>query len=81
MTDSWGTIVVDVQKIMEQTQLYPESFEIKGSHQLKILTLNSFLNVRGVFTSDNLYQKHNLPSEMSFKAPAGSNRDEWESQF
>jgi len=40
---------------MEETYLYPESFEIKGSHSLKIVTLNSSINVRGVFTSDNLY--------------------------
>ena len=55
MTNSWGTVIVDVQKVMEESKLYPESFEIKGSHQLKIVTLNSSLSVRGVFTSDNLY--------------------------
>lgn len=43
--------------------------------------MNSSLSVWGVFTSDNLYQKHNLPGEMTFKAPAGSNWDEWENQF
>ena len=32
MTNSWGTIIIDVYKVMEETRLYPESFEIKGSH-------------------------------------------------
>ena len=80
MNNNWGTVIIDMEKVMLESKLYPDVYEIKGSHSLKIITLNSTLNVRGVFTSDNLYQKHNLPGEMSYKAPAGTtNRDEWES--
>ena len=81
LNNAWTIICVDIEKVMESSSLYPETFEIKGSHILKSFTLNSTLNVRGVFTSDNLYQWHNLPSEIAFKAPAGSNRGEWEAQF
>lgn len=77
----WTILCLDMIKILESSGLYPPTFELKESHTLKAYSLNSTLNVRGIFTSDNLYQWHNLPSEMTFKAPSGVNRDEWESQF
>jgi WD40 repeat protein len=37
--------------------------------------------VRGLFTSDNFYTWNKLPQDFQFKAPAGSDRKEFEKQF
>ena len=61
--------------------LYPENYDYTDSHALKSAQFCSTMNVRGFFTSDNLYTWQNLPSDMTYKMPAGQNQRDWEDQF
>lgn len=74
----WTILCLDVTQILEKSGLFPSSFDLAEVHVLKQWTLCSTMNVRGVYTSDNLYTWHTLPLEMRFKAPAGVNVQEWE---
>lgn len=55
LDEHWSVLCIDVLKTLELTENYPESFELKGCHQLKSFTLCSSMQARGIFTSDNLY--------------------------
>ena len=62
LSEKWTVVVLDLKSLFEN---------FIGSHisahVLKSLTVCSTLFVKGVYTSDNLYQSGNLPKEMSFK--------------
>ena len=81
LEEKWTVVCLDILKILEMTENFPEGFELEGSHTLKSFTVCSTMQCRGIFTSDNLYQWHNLPSDLSFKKPADMRRDEWEAGF
>lgn len=66
---------------MDLSELFPEDYVLDGSHKLKSFTFSSEMKVRGLFTSDNFYTWNKLPLDFQFKAPAGTNRKEFEKQF
>lgn len=66
---------------MELSELFPENYVLDGAHKLKSFTFCSELKVRALFTSDNFYPWNKLPLDFQFKAPAGSNKKEFEKQF
>ena len=81
LTKSWTILVIDVLRIMELSELFPEDYTLDGSHKLKSFTFSSEMKVRGLFTSDNFYPWNRLPLDFQFKAPAGVNKKEFEKQF
>ena len=81
LTRSWTILLVDVLRIMELSELFPEEYTLDGSHKLKSFTFSSEMKVRGLFTSDNFYPWNKLPLDFQFKAPAGANMKEFEKQF
>lgn len=81
LTYCWTILCVDVLRIMELSELFPEDYILDGAHKLKSFTFCSELKVRALFTSDNFYPWNKLPLDFQFKAPAGSNKKEFEKQF
>lgn len=58
---------IDVQALLEKSEIFPPSYKIEGCHQLKSMTLCANCLLRGVYTSDNDYEFSNLPMDMKFK--------------
>jgi WD40 repeat protein len=81
LTRSWTILVVDVLRIMQLSELFPEDYRLDGSHKLKSFTFSSEMRVRGLFSSDNFYTWNKLPLDFQFKPPAGANKKEFEKQF
>lgn len=81
LTKSWTILVVDVLRILDCTELFPEDYCLDGAHALKSFTFSSEIKVRGIFTSDNFYTWNKLPLDFQFKAPAGADKKEFEKQF
>jgi hypothetical protein len=81
LTRSWTILVIDVLRIMQLSELFPEDYVLDGSHKLKSFTFSSEIKVRGLFTSDNFYPWNKLPLDFQFKAPAGVNKRDFEKQF
>ena len=81
LTTSWTILVIDVLRIMDLSELFPEDYVLDGSHKLKSFTFSSEMKVRGLFTSDNFYTWNKLPLDFQFKAPAGANKKDFEKQF
>lgn len=81
LTPSWTILCVDVLRIMDLSELFPEDYVLEGSHKLKSFTFSSELKARGLFTSDNFYTWNKLPLDFQFKAPAGANKKDFEKQF
>jgi len=75
----WNIVVLDLLKLFQKSQLFPQSYKLEGAHALKSITLCANCIVRGVFTSDNLYDYSTLPSDMQFKF--GYNVSRWEEFF
>ena len=69
-TGQWCVVCVDVESMLRQFELFPPEFEVHGSHVLKSIQICSTCNVRGIFTSDNLYSFSHMPTDMQFK-PTG----------
>lgn len=63
----WTVVVYDMYELLKHSRLLPASYLIEGSYQIKGLTLCANSNVRGVYTSDNLYDFVTLPPDMRFK--------------
>ena len=78
-SDRWTVLCLDVQEILKKSSLFPSQYKIEGSHSLKSAMLCANMHVRGVYTSDNVYEYFNLPSDMRFKFSFDINR--WEEFF
>ena len=50
-----------------KSSLFPSNYKIDGAHSLKSMNLCANIQVRGVYTSDNVYDYITLPSDMRFK--------------
>lgn len=59
--------------------MFPSNFSVEGSHSLKSLLLCANIQVRGVYTSENVYDYVTLPSDMRFKFAFDLNK--WEEHF
>jgi len=65
--DRWTVVVLDLYNLLQMSSLLPPSYAIAGSYSVKSCTLCANSLVRGVYTSDNLYDFVTLPPDMRFK--------------
>lgn len=59
--------MLDLYEILRVSNLLPPTYLIEGSYAIRSVTLCANSHVRGVFTSDNLYDHVTLPADMRFK--------------
>jgi hypothetical protein len=69
--DRWTVLCVDLQDTLQASPIFTKgavaSFE--KCHLVKSVQVCANLSIRGVYTSDNVYDWVTLPREMSFKQP------------
>lgn len=63
----WSIVVLDLYEILRQSELLPSTYLIEGSYQVRSITICANTHVRGVFTSDNMYDHVTLPADMRYK--------------
>ncbi len=63
----WTVMVFDIYQLLLLSGILPADYLVANSHEVKQITLTSCCSVRGIFTSDNLYDFVTLPTEMRFK--------------
>lgn len=63
----WTILVIDVIETLKKSQILPKTYMLEGSYQIRSLTVCANTHIRGVFTSDNLYDFVTLPADMRFK--------------
>ena len=63
----WTVVVLDIYEILKKSNILPPTYLIDGSYQVRSINLCANLHIRGVFTSDNLYDFVTLPADMRFK--------------
>ena len=63
----WTVAVFDIYNLLGSSGLLPPTYTIHGGYSIKSVTLCANCCVRGVYTSDNLYDFVTLPPEMRFK--------------
>ena len=54
-------------ELLKKSNILPSTYLIEGSYQIRSINLCANSHVRGVFTSDNLYDFVTLPADMRFK--------------
>lgn len=62
LSNKWSVVVLDVKSLLHKFV----GVHING-HMMKSVTICSTLFIKGIYSSDILYQSQNLPKEMSFK--------------
>jgi hypothetical protein len=68
--DRWSIVCLDLVELMSRSQMFPPTYSLEGAHNLRSMTLCANLQIRGVYTSDNLYDDFvSLPLDMRFKFP------------
>ena len=65
--NQWTIVVIDVIDILKKSNILPSTYLLEGSYQVRSMTVCANTHVRGVFTSDNLYDFVTLPADMRFK--------------
>jgi len=63
----WTVAVFDIYNLLSMSGLLPPTYTIHGGYSIKSVTMCANCMVRGVYTSDNLYDFVTLPPEMRFK--------------
>ena len=63
----WTVVVIDIYEILKQSRILPSTYLIEGSYQVRSITVCANTHLRGIFTSDNLYDFVTLPADMRFK--------------
>lgn len=70
-SNCWTIVVLDLYEILRKGSLefglLPTNYLIEGSYMIRSVTMCANTHVRGVFTSDNLYDPVTLPTDMRFK--------------
>jgi hypothetical protein len=66
-SEKWTVACLDITELLKRSQLFPSTFNVEGAHSLKSMTLCSNIQVRGVYTGDNVYDYVTLPSDMRYK--------------
>ena len=78
-TDLWKILCQDAYRLFEKNYMLPKSNQKrKHAMELRTITLCSNVFVRGVYTSDNLYNSDNLPRDMDFKRVKG---EKWSDKY
>lgn len=63
----WTIFVVDIIETLKRSSILPPNYLLDGSYQVRSVTVCANTHIRGVFTSDNLYDFVTLPADMRFK--------------
>lgn len=66
--------MLDLYSLLQKSGLLPGSYMIEGSYQVKSFMVCAASSVRGIYTSDNLYDFVTLPPDMRFKFAFEINR-------
>ncbi|CAD8163025.1 unnamed protein product [Paramecium octaurelia] len=71
--NKWTILILDVEYFLGNFGLLPSSLykSFKGIHSLKSFQICSSMNIRGIYTSDNLYDWDTMPKQMLFKLAKG----------
>ncbi len=67
----WTIACIDLQHHLENFDLLPKGIAKGLKYSIKSFEICSNLTIRGIYTSDNLYDWDSLPREMSFKMVKG----------
>lgn len=63
----WTIVVIDIIETLKRSNILPSTYLLDGSYQVRSITVCANTHVRGVFTSDNLYDFVTLPADMRYK--------------
>lgn len=63
----WTVVVIDIIETLKRSSILPSTYLLGGSYLVKSVTICANAHVRGVFTSDTLYDFVTLPADMRFK--------------
>lgn len=63
----WSVVVLDIYEILRQSKILPPTYLIDGSYQIRSINVCANTHLRGVFTSDNMYDFVTLPADMRYK--------------
>jgi len=63
----WTVVVFDIYELLKLSGLLPANYMIQGCYQVKSITVCACSVVRGIYTSENLYDFVTLPPDMRFK--------------
>lgn len=75
----WTVVVLDLYSLLKMSKLLPSTYLIEACYQIKQMTLCANSMIRGIYTSDNLYDFVTLPPDMRFKFSFEINR--WPDYF
>ena len=75
----WTVTVFDIYELLKVSGILPSNYQIEGGYQIRNITLCSCSVVRGIFTSENMYDFVTLPPDMRFKFSFEINK--WPEQF
>lgn len=78
--DRWTVVVFDLYEILSLSGVLPASYRIDNGYQIKSLILCANMHVRGVYTSDNLYDFVTMPNAMRFNLK-GIELSQWPEHF
>ena len=65
----WTVVVVDIIDALKRSNILPHTYLLDGSFSVRSVTVCANTHVRGIFTSDMLYDFVTLPADMRFKFP------------
>lgn len=76
----WTVACIDIEHHLENFGLFSKGVikNYSGIHTIRSIQVCSNLNVRGIYTSSNIYDWETLPKEMSFKMVKGGR---WEDNY
>lgn len=59
--------MIDVIETLKRSKILPSTYLLEGSYQVRSVNVCANTHIRGVFTSDNLYDFVTLPADMRYK--------------
>ena len=63
----WTVAVFDIYEILKKSSILPPTYLIDGSYSIRSINICANTHIRGIFTSDKLYDFVTIPSDMRFK--------------
>lgn len=67
LNNQWTVVVLDLYDILKKSAILPPTYLIEGSYQIRSINICANTHLRGIYTSDNLYDFVTLPADMRFK--------------
>lgn len=65
----WTIVAVDIIDTLKRSNILPPTYLLDGSFSVRSITVCANTHIRGIFTSDSLYDFVTLPADMRFKFP------------